>query len=76
MYEADPFDAKRRSEKQVAVNKASTETTRSVEKNPGQAFKSNYPEVLMATSIRDLVEDAIKQVGRQCSSLESLNDFG
>lgn len=73
MYEADPFDAKRKPEKQMAADKMATEATRSVEKHPGQALRSSYPEVLMATSIRDLVEDAVKQVRSQCLSLESTN---
>jgi hypothetical protein len=62
MYDADPFDAKKRLEKQSTAAQSSTKATSSAGKGLGQTFKSDYPEVLMATSLRDLVEDAIKQV--------------
>lgn len=62
MYDADPFDAKQRLQKPTTSAQSSTEAARSVAKDSGQKPKSNYPEALMAASIRDLVEDAIKQV--------------
>jgi ATP-dependent RNA helicase DHX57 len=64
MYDADPFDAKKKHEKPMQAARSSTEATPSAgrDRDLGQRPKSDYPEVLMATSLRELVEDAIKQV--------------
>src|SRR5438445_2987348 len=66
MYDADPFSAKKRLEAQ-AVARKSRESQASTEdsarhKPSTSTLRSNYPEVLMATSLRELVEDSIKQV--------------
>ena len=66
MYDADPFSAKKRLEAQAAARKtresqASTEDP-ARHKPSTSTPQSNYTEVLMATSLRELVEDSIKQV--------------
>ena len=72
MYDADPFDAKKKLEKPMYAPQSSTEATSSARRDLSQRPKSDYPEVLMATSLRDLVENAIKQVCRQVLSLPPL----
>jgi len=70
MYDADPFQAKKIvDERQQAkasqkYQQASTSSTADpkVHKSSGH-IPSDYPGVIMATSLRELVEDAIKQVG-------------
>jgi len=64
MYDADPFEAKKTHEKPMYAAQSFTEATSSAKRDLGQRPRSDYPEVLMATSLRDLVEDAIKQVCR------------
>lgn len=67
MYESDPFAAKRMvEERQAAAQKAREATSASNEPSksrPLPKLSSGYPEVIMATSLRGLVEDCIKQVG-------------
>jgi hypothetical protein len=65
MYDADPFDARKRLQKEMTEAHSSSEAARSFEKDSGRRPKFDL-EVLMAASLRDLVEDAIKQV---CSVL-------
>ena len=66
MYDADPFSAKKRLEAQAAARQT-RESQASIE-DPARhrpstsTLQSSYPEVLMATSLRELVEDSIKQV--------------
>ena len=62
MYDADPFEAKNNLQKSMTPTRSFAEPSRSSERQFGHSPKSDYPEVLMATSLRDLVEDAIKQV--------------
>lgn len=65
MYDADPFQAKiveeRQAQKSQQASTPSAVDTKA-HKSTGN-ISSNYPEVVMATSLRELVEDAIKQVG-------------
>ena len=67
MYESDPFAAKREVEERQAQatkrrEEASTPTPKADHKSTSAPISSNYPEVIMATSLRDLVEEAIKKV--------------
>lgn len=75
MYEADPFQAKKIVEEREAQRSQQASTSSAVDpkvhKSSGQ-ISSNYPEVIMATSLRELVEDAIKQVGFLILILESI----
>ncbi|KAF9531893.1 P-loop containing nucleoside triphosphate hydrolase protein [Crepidotus variabilis] len=65
MYEPDPFAAKRGVEERQAAAQSAREGANSSKEpdrsRPPQNSSSNYPEVIMATSLRELVEDAIKQ---------------
>lgn len=67
MYESDPFAAhkvvKRRQE-EAAKQKASLEASTSKPSAQSQVSKEfvNAPEVKMATSLRDTVEEAIRKV--------------
>lgn len=75
MYEADPFQAKKIVEEREAQSSQQASTSSAVDpkvhKSSGP-ISSNYPEVIMATSLRELVEDAIKQVGFLILILESI----
>jgi len=67
MYDADPFQAKKVVEERQAkaaqkAQQTSTSRVADIKVHSGQ-ISSDYPEVIMATSLRELVEDAIKQVG-------------
>jgi hypothetical protein len=69
MYDADPFQAKKIvEERQAKAAQKSQQTLTSsvvdtkIHKSSSQ-MSSNYPEVIMATSLRELVEEAIKQAG-------------
>ncbi|KAF8971676.1 P-loop containing nucleoside triphosphate hydrolase protein [Flammula alnicola] len=67
MYEADPFLAKKMvEERQAKAAQKQQEGTSSPAANSNvhkstSGISSDYPEVIMATSLRELVEDAIKQ---------------
>ena len=70
MYEADPFlaqqEVKRRQAKAVEKREeaaASNSSTVDVRKAASSNEISQSPEVRMATSLRELVEDAIKEAG-------------
>jgi ATP-dependent RNA helicase DHX57 len=75
MYDADPFQAKKIVEERQAQRSQQASTSSAadpkVHKSSGQ-IPSNYPEVIMATSLRELVEDAIKQVGFLILIFESI----
>lgn len=70
MYSADPFAARRevddRQAKSAKKREEPTETvdTRGPKDLPASAEFSQAPEVKMASSLRELVEDAVKKVGR------------
>jgi ATP-dependent RNA helicase DHX57 len=68
MYEADPFlahqevknrQAKANEKREAAATSSSS--TADVRKTPNSNEFSQSPEVRMATSLRELVEDAIKE---------------
>ena len=67
MYESDPFDAKKEVERRQAAAQKAREAPTSGSQlgeipKPNSKGSSGYPEVVMATSLRELVEDAIKEV--------------
>ena len=67
MYESDPFEAKKTVEtRQNQAAKIREETnpsnSRASEYKSTGSVSSEHPEVIMATSLRELVEDAIKEV--------------
>ncbi|KAF9486472.1 P-loop containing nucleoside triphosphate hydrolase protein [Pholiota conissans] len=68
MYYADPFGAKKEvEERQAQSAKKKEEASGSTENAARNGYKgsgtltSDYPEVIMATSLRELVEEAIKE---------------
>ena len=68
MYEADPFlaqqEVKKRQAKATEKREeaiASNSSTVDIRKSPGSNEFSQSAEVRMATSLRELVEDAIKE---------------
>ena len=68
MYEADPFlahqEVKKRQAKATEKREEaaiSSSSTADVRKTPNSGEYSQCPEVRMATSLRELVEDAIKE---------------
>jgi ATP-dependent RNA helicase DHX57 len=62
MYEADPFAARQEVNNRQAKAARKHESTGTNTSGPATAEFSQVPEVKMATSLRELVEDAIKKV--------------
>lgn len=67
MYESDPFEAKktvetRQNQAAKIKEEAYPSNTRASEYKSTGTVSSEHPEVIMATSLRELVEDAIKEV--------------
>ncbi|KAH9486308.1 Putative DEAH-box ATP-dependent helicase [Psilocybe cubensis] len=65
MYEADPFSAQKAVEERQAKASQRDESKsvagRQAESKSSGHISSDYPEVIMASSLRELVEDAIKK---------------
>ncbi|CAA7264809.1 unnamed protein product [Cyclocybe aegerita] len=67
MYDADPFSAQKMVEERQAKAQQKREEATLAKANPdvpqagSSTTSSDYPEVIMATSLRELVEDAIKE---------------
>ncbi len=64
LYDVDPFAAKKERDVRRVVGQKAREASNSTDSRNAQTSKAraDYPEVIMATSLRELVEDAIKQV--------------
>ena len=77
MYDADPFQAKKIVEERQAkaAQKSQRASTLSVADTKvhqsSSRTSSDHPEVIMATSLRESIEDAIKQVSLSFFIVES-----
>lgn len=80
MYESDPFAAYRavkRRQEEAAKQKATREAGTSTSTAQSQVSREfvNAPEVKMATSLRDTVEEAIRKVCRFALSRTGSDEF-
>lgn len=80
MYDADPFGAKKMvEERQAKASQRRDESTSgSSDAKPNHHLSTgsrstDYPEVVMASSLRELVEDAIKKVNKFSVFTECFN---
>jgi ATP-dependent RNA helicase DHX57 len=64
LYDVDPFAAKKDRDARRVAGQKIREASNSTDNRNAQTSKvrADYPEVIMASSLRELVEDAIKQV--------------